>query len=111
MTPQRIKEEANRAAESLPINTDGDVLYMVGYKEGHSAGATAEHDRAQVLVDALEEIINTGWHNYQAHAIAKKALAKWKGEVEENKPHSGNKHQWQDDWDMDEQGELNEETF
>lgn len=26
------------------------------------------------------------------------------------KLHSGNKHQWQDDWDKEEQGELNEEV-
>lgn len=29
--------------------------------------------------------------------------------MDEDDYNSGNKYQWQDDWDLDEQGELNEE--
>ena len=68
---------------------------------------------AQKLVEALEKIANnTAWQNWQAQEVAKTALQQWNAgkEGEAKKLHSGNKHQWQDDWDMDEQGELNEET-
>lgn len=81
MTPQRIKEEAEKYIDQIHCHV-GDMEY-----EAYIAGATAENDRAQGLVDALEEFISyheTGLlparHVYEKCVAA---LAKWKGEVEQ----------------------------
>lgn len=85
---ERIKSDAERSikeqGEVLPLNE----TYVEGYEEGYIAGATAVHERAQVLVDALELIerslsdINDIVTN-DIVSIVKTALQQWKGkEVE-----------------------------
>jgi predicted RNase H-like nuclease (RuvC/YqgF family) len=38
---KQISAKAKEIANALPIKCDGDVIYKVGYEEGHAAGATA----------------------------------------------------------------------
>lgn len=109
---ERIKADAATASAKIyPDGTENDEY--TEYELGYIAGATAEVNKlqdaeeeqrrlirilldleeekrqtltrwAQTLVDALEKIIKeTGWQNYQAHAIAKEALAKRKGNTKE----------------------------
>ena len=82
MTPtDRIKQEAEQYA-------DAEHEYTAAIqKESYIAGATAEHDLAKVLVDALEEIdrrikIGKAGASYQIEMIRPvviKALEQWKG--------------------------------
>lgn len=66
MTPQeRIKADAERFTKDE------------GYQKVYIAGATVVNDRAQVLVDALEEILKQ--HDYYSVIeLAAKALEQWK---------------------------------
>lgn len=84
-TKERIKADAESYAKSHGRKKHG--YYALNY----IAGATAENDRAQVLVDALEGLLQ--WHaqpnNLPAEGLdrrleaARNALAKWDGkEVE-----------------------------
>lgn len=50
-TQERIKADAEGYANGI-----GDVYRKYAARYGYIAGATAENDRAQVLVDALEAI-------------------------------------------------------
>lgn len=68
------------------------------------------------LADALEQIAkeanNSPEDTWGEIAVRMKRIAiiQLQQFKESKNLHSGNKHQWQDDWDIDEQGELNEET-
>lgn len=96
MTPQRIKEEAEKATEKLdeqlrPNSTNyaRRIDTLQGYEAGYIAGATAENEKAKGLVDALEYITHCPgmvdktallvWID-SAIAKSKESLAKWKGE-------------------------------
>lgn len=66
-------------------NTDNND-YVRGYKDGKIAGATAAEERAQPVIDALEQFISyheTGLlparHVYEKAVAARK---QWKGEGE-----------------------------
>ena len=73
MTPQeRIKADAERYIKGgTPVRSK---YYM---HKGYIAGATAEHDRAQVLVDALEFVKNNGLCSETTEMI-NNALEQWK---------------------------------
>ena len=87
MTPQRIKEAAEA---KYPIQMSHTITD--GPREAYIAGATAEHERAQGLVDALEQIKNLATisnlpdgsvRGAEVLRIAKAAISKWKGEGEQ----------------------------
>lgn len=82
MTQQeRIKADAEKA---FPMRDTFHNIQRLGY----IAGATAEQQRAQVLVDALESIIKNG-ENIRATykvgkpafyiKVAREAIEQWKG--------------------------------
>lgn len=82
-TQERIKADAEAYAEKE------NSAYVNDYN-GYIAGATAEHDRAQVVVDALEAVKRTlNWvENSDELDIIRKALEQWKSGKgkEETKP-------------------------
>lgn len=91
MTPQRIKEEAEALKKEKSQYHYGEN-YLDGLEDGYIAGATAENECAQGLVDALEYVIHAPatWDKTQllawidsVIAKSKEALAKWKGEGEQ----------------------------
>lgn len=83
MTPQeRIKADAEVATNDHAVTLRAKemeyaamIMRLFGYKEGYIAGATAEHDRAQVLVDALSDIASG---KVLPQFIASMALEQWK---------------------------------
>lgn len=88
---ERIKADAEAYLKTQTF-TNRVQPYEGVLTTGYIAGATAVHDRAQGLVDALEEIIKSGENiraTYKASKppfyikVAKEALAKWKGEAEQ----------------------------
>lgn len=72
-TQERIKADAERIYRGKP---DSRFPSNFKYIDGYIAGATAEHDRAQVLVDALEAL-KEGAENHTIHFIDK-ILKQWK---------------------------------
>lgn len=84
---ERIKADAEEVANSLPVKTDGDVFYKVGYEEGYIAGATAEADRARVLAEEVQLMLDQfelspelAWFEIAQNMkrIGRKALQQWK---------------------------------
>lgn len=79
MTPQeRIKADAETEFKSAKI--EWSEAYALGRHDGYIAGATAEYERAQVLVDALQALIDfqgPTMVNWQVIKNAKKALQQW----------------------------------
>lgn len=79
MTPtDRIKQEAE--ADFKNAKVEWSETYALGRHDGYIAGATAEHDRAKVLVDALEAIAGISMpvpNKSDMIEIAKKALEQW----------------------------------
>jgi hypothetical protein len=84
---ERIKADA-RAATDKRYPGDAVNFEYIEYKEGYIAGATTEHDRAQVLVDALEFVKHcpATWDKTQllvwvdtAIKKSKVALEQWEG--------------------------------
>lgn len=87
MTPQeRIKADAEDYALPMVwvnLNPKGEEQLFYEYISSTSyiAGATAEHDRAKMLVDALEAVRRKlNWiENADELEIIRKALEQWKG--------------------------------
>jgi hypothetical protein len=71
MTPN---DRITKDAEAYVAKTRGQQ----GRVETYIAGATAEHDRAKVLVDALEFVKNNGLCSETTEVI-NKALEQWEG--------------------------------
>lgn len=78
-TTERIKADAEAATNNSEIELKAThmeyapmIMRLFGYKEGYIAGATAENDRAQKLVDALEKLnaaIDKTWNECNTKSI------------------------------------------
>jgi len=91
-TEEKIKADAEAATRELNKKEMCEPLELMGYRKGYNAGATAVHERAQVLADALEKINDSpvpaneremlSWIE-TVRSICETALTQWKGkEVE-----------------------------
>ena len=93
-TQDRILKAASDYADKMDANNDYQNGRKCGCEMGYIAGATAENSRAQVLVDALEEIerrikVGKAGASYQIEMIRPvviKALEQWKGKEVEPTP-------------------------
>lgn len=76
MTPQRIKDAADALDNILKSND-----YRIGYKYGYIAGATAEHDRVQPVIEAAEKVAKLFAHKDGNCAICElaRAIEQWRG--------------------------------
>lgn len=84
--PADVESRLDAAVKRRSLSHD----YASGYKEGYIAGATAVHERAQVLVDALGNakkhihelcmtIIRLGYTPFNPISEINEALEQWKG--------------------------------
>lgn len=91
---ERIKADAevatNNSADTLRDNGmeySPMIMRLFGYKEGYIAGATAEHDRLNTIVDALKQFVSyheTGLlPDRFTYEKGMQALQQWSGEVEQ----------------------------
>lgn len=69
-TQERIKADAKKKYPRV-------TAVAIANRNGYIAGATAEHDRAQVLVDALEFVKNNGLC-IETTEMINKAIEQWK---------------------------------
>lgn len=81
--------EVNEKLRETSTNFDRRTTYIDGYHTGYIAGATAVHERAQVLADALKLIKRSlsGINDIVTNdviSIAATALNKWEGKEVEN---------------------------
>ena len=102
MTPtDRIKQEAVKAFP-IPVNISQQPSCM-DKREGYIAGATATHDRAKELVDALEQIANSpvpaneremqSWIE-TARSLATTSLEQWGGKEVGDEMWTNRLHEW-----------------
>lgn len=56
-TQDRIESEAIYATDFISNDEGHSKVYLKGYKAGYIAGATAEHNRLQPVLDALTQFI------------------------------------------------------
>ena len=88
MTPnERIKQQASYYS-GFSEDEDHSPISK-GQYYGYIAGATATHDRAKVLVDALRMIAGGPQTRTDAVNIAWKALEQWQGKDASQCPHCG----------------------
>lgn len=82
-TTDRIKADAIYATDFISNDEGHSRVYLKGYKEGYIAGATAENNRFQPVIDALAQFIarHDGGllPDRLTYEKGVKALEEWKG--------------------------------
>lgn len=99
---ERIKADANTATSELNKNELCGPIELMGYRKGYIAGATAVHERAQLLVKTLKQVEyhlllaknkpnNTDYKGLVEHLskAVTETLEQWKSGKEQTKAKEG----------------------